>query len=84
MVSIWINHFREVGPDALRPYKKTLDMLNDKQNNSNKISCVDTSAEHVKELEDELYNLRIENALLKELRRLHLEDEVKKKMPTIL
>ena len=35
------------------------------------------SAEHVKELEDELLKLRIENAFLKELRRLRLEDEAK-------
>mgnify|MGYP000882290267 CR=1 FL=1 len=40
-------------------------------------SPVDTSAEHVKELEDELLTLRIENAFLKELRRLRLEDEAK-------
>ena len=38
---------------------------------------VDTSAEHVKELEEELLKLRIENAFLKELRRLRLEDEEK-------
>ena len=38
---------------------------------------VDTSAEYVKELEDELLKLRIENAFLKELRRLRLEDEAK-------
>ena len=38
---------------------------------------IDTSAEHVKELEDELLTLRIENAFLKELRRLRLEDEAK-------
>lgn len=36
---------------------------------------VDTSAEHVKQLEDELLKLRIENAYLKELRRLRLEEE---------
>lgn len=36
---------------------------------------VDTSAEHVKELEDELLKLRIEDASLKELRRLRLEEE---------
>ena len=35
------------------------------------------SAEHVKELEDELLKLRIENAFLKELRRLRLEDDAK-------
>lgn len=34
---------------------------------------VDISVEHVQELEDELLKLRIENAFLKELRRLRLE-----------
>ena len=38
---------------------------------------IDTSAEHIKELEDELLKLRIENAFFKELRRLRLEDEAK-------
>ena len=36
---------------------------------------VDTRTEHVKELEDEILKLRIENAYLKELRRLRLEEE---------
>lgn len=40
-------------------------------------NTVDTSVEHVKELENELLKLRIENAFLKELRRLHLEEEAK-------
>ncbi len=34
---------------------------------------VDTSSKHVKELENELLKLKIENAFLKELRRLRLE-----------
>ena len=38
---------------------------------------VDISVEHVQELEDENLKLRIENAFLKELRRLRLEDEAK-------
>ena len=41
------------------------------------IPFANTSAEHVKELEDELLKLRIENAFLKELRRLRLEDDAK-------
>ena len=41
----------------------------------NSFNDVDTSAEHVKQLEDELLKLRIENAYLKELRRLRLEEE---------
>lgn len=42
-----------------------------------KTFAVDTSTEHVQELENELLKLRIENAFLKELRRLRLEDEAK-------
>ena len=40
-------------------------------------TSVNTSVEHIKKLEDELLRLRIENAFLKELRRLRLEDEEK-------
>ena len=78
----WVKEFRLIGPDALRPRmkgrKKTLDKINNTNNKkSNKDDSIDTSAEHIKELEDELLKLRIENAFLKELRRLRLEDEAK-------
>ena len=78
----WVNSFRVAGPDALRSRKKgrkkTLDKpkINDKSQVQEE-RVVDTSAEHVKELEDELLKLRIANAFLKELRRLRLEDEKK-------
>lgn len=82
MITNWVNHFRVAGPDALRPRKKGRKKTLDKPKTDNKPitqenSVVDTSAEHVKELEDELLKLRIENAFLKELRRLRLEDEAK-------
>jgi len=82
MIINWVNRFRAAGPDALRPRKKgrkkTLDkQVNNTQNNPISEPSVDTSPEHVKELEDELLKLRIENAFLKELRRLRLEDEAK-------
>ena len=78
----WVNRFRAAGPDALRPHKKgrkkTLDKPKiESQTQQTEERAVDTSAEHVKELEDELLKLRIENAFLKELRRLRLEDEAK-------
>ena len=38
-------------------------------------TSVDTSAEHIKKLEDVVLKLRIENTHLKELRRLRLEEE---------
>lgn len=82
MIVNWVNRFRAAGPEALRPRKKgrkkTLDKLKtDSKVQETKERIIDTSAEHVKELEDELLKLRIENAFLKELRRLRLEDEAK-------
>ena len=81
MIVNWVNRFRVAGPDALRPHKKgrkkTLDKPEEKSTIPHTETPVDTSAEHVKELEDELLKLRIENAFLKELRRLRLEDEAK-------
>ena len=80
LITRWVNDFRIAGPDALRPKKKgrkkTLDMKEFKKpSKSNEEKPVDTSAEHIKELEDENLKLRIENAYLKELRRLRLEEE---------
>lgn len=82
MISRWVESFRVAGPDALRPRKKGQKKTLDKpveNNNTQPIeeNTINTSAEHVKELEDELLKLRIENAFLKELRRLRLEDEAK-------
>ena len=82
MIVNWVNRFRISGPNALRPHKKgwkkTLDNSKKYTKKEETVErIVDTSAEHVKELEDELLKLRIENAFLKELRRLRLEDEEK-------
>lgn len=80
LITRWVNDFRIAGPDALRPQKKgrkkTLDNKKFKKPSKTvEAMPVDTSAEHVKELEDENLKLRIENAYLKELRRLCLEEE---------
>ena len=82
MIANWVNRFRAAGPDALRSRikgrKKSLNTSDG--NTQNKLveeSTIDTSAKHVKQLEDELLKLKIENAFLKELRRLRLEDEAK-------
>ena len=82
MLSRWVDAFRVAGPEGLRPRKKgrkkTLDKSTESINTQPiEEKSLDTSAEHVKELEDELLKLRIENAFLKELRRLRLEDEAK-------
>ena len=82
MLTKWVNDYRIAGPDALRPKKKgRKKSLSLKDNEKRIVSTldetitVDTSAEHIKQLEDELLRLRIENAYLKELRRLRLEEE---------
>ncbi len=81
LVSKWVNDFKIAGPDALRPKKKgrKKSMDSKKEHTSTAqtvdVTPIDTSAEHVKQLEDELLKLRIENAYLKELRRLRLEEE---------
>ena len=81
LLAKWVNDFRIAGPDALRPKKKgRKKSLNSKIKKKTTVqtvdeTTVDTSAEHVKQLEDELLKLRIENAYLKELRRLRVEEE---------
>lgn len=81
LITKWVNDFRIAGPDALRPKKKgrkkTLDSKDKDKTvvQSTEVIQVDTSAGYVKQLEDELLKLRIENAYLKELRRLRLEEE---------
>lgn len=84
MLARWVNDFKIAGPDALRPHrkgrKKTLSISQSRETEAQvQHTEVDTRAEHVKELEDELLKLRIENAVLKELRRLRLEDEAKRR-----
>ena len=80
LITRWVNDFRVAGSDALRPKKKgrkkTLDIKEFKKPSKPiEEKSVDISVEHVKELEDENLKLRIENAYLKELRRLRLEEE---------
>ena len=81
LLAKWVNDFRIAGPDALRPKKKgRKKSLDSKIKNKTTVqtvdeTTVDTSAEHVKQLEDELLKLKIGNAYLKELRRLRLEEE---------
>lgn len=82
MLGRWVEAFRIAGPDGLRPRKKGRKKTLDKPAEKNSAQPVDentadTGAGRMKELEDELLKLRIENAFLKELRRLRLEDEAK-------
>jgi transposase len=76
IITHWVNDYRAVGPDALRPKRKG---RKPKVSKPKKIIPITekekANAEYLKQLEEENLKLRIENAYLKELRRLRLEEE---------
>ena len=81
LVTSWVSKFRKEGVDGLygkkgRPPKMK---SNKKQTEVIKEIQADEQSEYVKKLEKELLHLKIENAYLKELRRLRLEDARKEK-----
>lgn len=79
LICSWVCNYRTAGADALRPQKKGRkpQVLNPKEQTAN-TEKEKTDSEYLRQLEDENLRLRIENAYLKELRRLRLEDEKKK------
>lgn len=78
LIARWVNDYHIAGPDALkskrkgrrRKVDKTKAITTDTTNASN------DNRDYLKQLEEENLKLRIENAYLKELRRLRLEDEL--------
>ena len=81
LIWTWVNRFRVAGPDALRERRKGREILMDKSPKklSKETANDNISKEYVKELEDQLLQLRIENAFLKEARRLRLAEEAEMK-----
>lgn len=72
LITKWVNNFRIAGSDALREKRKGRNPIMPKPK---KMDNTDENTKHLKQLEDELIKLRIENAYLKELRMLRLEEE---------
>lgn len=76
IITHWVNDYRAVGADALRPKRKG---RKSKVSKLKKIIPITekekADSEYLKQLEEENLKLRIENAYLKELRRLRLEEE---------
>ena len=73
LITRWVNDYRITGPDALKPKRKGRRRKVDKSNNNISQITSNDNTEYIKQLEDELLKLKIENAYLKELRRLRLE-----------
>ena len=75
MLAKWVNDYRIAGPDALREKRKgRRPKLAEPKNDKILQSVVrNPDVEYLKQLEEENLRLKIENAYLKELRRLRLE-----------
>jgi len=80
-VSEWVAMYKAFGVDGLSGKKGRPPKMksNKKQPETIKEIQTDEQSEYVKQLEKELLHLKIENAYLKELRRLRLEDARKEK-----
>ena len=76
-ITRWVQDYRAAGPEALKPKKKGRKRTMDKEKVIRKIENGDSEEqkELLKQLQEENLRLRIENAFLKEARRLRLEEE---------
>ncbi len=80
-VNYWVSLYRVAGPEALKTPEKGGHRMSKKLKSNGKKKhskdCVNITPEHVQDLERRLHKLEVENAILKEVRRLYLEDEAK-------
>ena len=77
LITRWVNEYRAAGPEALKPKKKGRKRMLDKEQIIREIEegASGDQKELLKQLQEENLKLRIENAFLKESRRLRLEEE---------
>ena len=77
LICRWVNDYRTAGPEALKPKKKGRRRTMDKDKIISEIENgnSDEQKKLLKQLQEENLKLRIENAFLKESRRLRLEEE---------
>ena len=73
LICKWVKKYQTAGFDALKTRKERVqDFMQEKQLSANK---QDNDSDYILKLEEENLKLKIENAYLKELRRLRLEEE---------
>lgn len=83
MIANWVTAYRKHGIDGLKSHKKGRKPkpgsppMNKEHNEEQTTVTADDNVKRIKELEDENYHLRLENAILKKTRRLRLEEEAK-------
>ena len=73
IIARWMNEYRAAGPEALMPKKKGRKQTMDTEKIIQEINGGDSDEqkELLKQLQEENLKLRIENAFLKEVRRMH-------------
>ncbi len=78
-IARWVMDYRVAGPEALKPKKKGRKRMLDKERIICDIENGDSEDQKqlLKQLQEENLKLRIENAFLKESRRLRLEEETR-------
>ncbi len=76
LITKWVNDFRIAGPEALREKRKGRRPKVIKPKNDKTLQGISQTpgAQYLEQLKEENLRLRIENAYLKELRRLRLEE----------
>ena len=81
LIARWVSEYRAAGLEALMPKKKGIKRTMDKEKIIHEINAGDSDEqkELLKQLQEENLKLRIENAFLKEVRRLRLEEEALQK-----
>ena len=79
-IAQWVSAYRAGGIEALqqKPKGRRPKVAKKKISKEQAAGLPDEKAEYLKQLEEENLRLRIENAYLKELRRLRLEEEAQK------
>lgn len=80
LISKWVNDYRIAGLDALKPKKRGRHpkMKKPKDIKQKPNESLNSTTDYLKQLEEENLKLRIENAYLKEVRRLRLEEKLQK------
>lgn len=80
LITRWVSKFREQGVDGIAEVKgRPPNMKHKEEKIVEKTDAKVCESERVKELENQVRQLQIENAYLKELRRLRLEETRKQK-----
>lgn len=77
LIARWLNDYKNAGTDALKPKQRRSKVAKHKIVNNNENINIDTSK--LKESQYENLKIRIENAYLKEVRRLRLEEMEQKR-----